>query len=434
MRLEFADCYEGACLPSGQYVVGRKDGMVSTDLGLMPVPNGDSLRYVRLTDINGRKMAGAGQNGSGVWEWTQAAGWAHRGTCFGNAPLIYDAAGELQINQVGGRPTGYAYVEDGTGRIVLADDAYSGPPLWCYTRTGPFTIGQNEFDGIGIDLAGTRYLLEPGDTQMVVAKCSGETLAVATRKLRQNCTVLIWMAAQDVPLLPLVPRGPVVPPVIPPVVDPPVVVPPKEPTVNVPNRFDIVQAVWNRGGWNLATKEGCGQFTEAVAVALHEVDAEFGHLKKHGAQNQFNGHAVDSVLHKSAGWSVDIIVNSESDNAKAGWGLDEIPRYSADDWYTPEGVTPPDIPPVVDDGLAARVKSLEAECGRVLSELAAAKVEAAATRTKVGELAGAIVEIGKAHPVDLSGYAKKGDPVTVTGKIDIGFISRPVVGHGIIDK
>jgi hypothetical protein len=176
------------------------------------------------------------------------------------------------------------------------------------------------------------------------ARFEGRTLAVATRKLQQNVTVLIWKTLEEVLALPLVARPPIDP------VDP---VDPKEPVVDVPNRFDLVQAVFNRGGHDLKTKDGCGRYTEACAAALYAVDPRFGHLKKRPGQNQVNGHAVDAVLFKATGQAVDIISDSESDQAKPAWGVD-IPRYTAADWYAPSGVViPPDDPPDDDEGALA---------------------------------------------------------------------------------
>lgn len=66
------------------------------------------------------------------------------------------------------------------------------------------------------------------------------------------------------------------------------------------------------------TEEGCGRFTEACCAALHEINPQWGHIKKVGAQNQFNGHAVDAIqlLAGEQKGIYDIIVDSESPNAK----------------------------------------------------------------------------------------------------------------------
>jgi hypothetical protein len=70
---------------------------------------------------------------------------------------------------------------------------------------------------------------------------------------------------------------------------------------------------------DLTTKEGCGRFTEACCAALHAVNPLWGHIKKSGAQNQFNGHAVDAIqlLAGEGNGIFDIIFDSESPSAKA---------------------------------------------------------------------------------------------------------------------
>lgn len=107
----------------------------------------------------------------------------------------------------------------------------------------------------------------------------------------------------------------------------------------VPNGKPYVDGVYFGGGHDLTTKEGCGRFTEACAAALHHVDAGFGHLRKRPGQNQWNGHAVDAVLYRQTGQSVDIIRESETDRARPAWEVD-IPRYANGDWYAPEGSKP----------------------------------------------------------------------------------------------
>jgi hypothetical protein len=81
----------------------------------------------------------------------------------------------------------------------------------------------------------------------------------------------------------------------------------------------IINAIFASRAHNLATKEGCGRFTEACCAALHAVNPKWGHIKKTGAQNQFNGHAVDAIqlLEGEGNGIFDIIFDSESPNAKA---------------------------------------------------------------------------------------------------------------------
>lgn len=126
---------------------------------------------------------------------------------------------------------------------------------------------------------------------------------------------------------------------------------------NVPDHSDVVQEVHQRGGFDLATREGCGRFTEVVASVLYVRDRRFGLLKKNSRQNQWNGHAVDAVLYLSdtpgQSVAVDIIAASETPGAGPWWGED-IPRYSREHWIEPESVGPgvPPTPPAPADPVA----------------------------------------------------------------------------------
>lgn len=116
--------------------------------------------------------------------------------------------------------------------------------------------------------------------------------------------------------------------------------------MSVPNLFHVVAKVYHDGHFNLATKQGCGEFTEACAAALHAVDAEFGGLRKVPPQNhwtdpQGNAHAVDAVLHKATGFAIDLIENSEASNAKPGWGVKTDLVYPPEKWYAPTDTAQP---------------------------------------------------------------------------------------------
>lgn len=90
--------------------------------------------------------------------------------------------------------------------------------------------------------------------------------------------------------------------------------------------FGIIKLVYKLGQFDLSKKEDCGKFTEAVCAELHKNHSNYwGHIRKFGAQNQFNGHAVDAIfLLKSVGSEpnitksgvYDLVLDSESLNAK----------------------------------------------------------------------------------------------------------------------
>ena len=118
---------------------------------------------------------------------------------------------------------------------------------------------------------------------------------------------------------------------------------PDVPPVPVPvpgnKPIDIINAVYATGLYNLATKDGCGKFTEACCKELHEKNSSFwGHVKKSGAQNQYNGHAVDAVMLLFASSDTrpgiyDIITDSESSNAKPAFNFAGDVNSSL--WYYP---------------------------------------------------------------------------------------------------
>ena len=114
-----------------------------------------------------------------------------------------------------------------------------------------------------------------------------------------------------------------------------------------PDDSAIVRAVAAAKHYDYTTKIGSGRFLEDVVQALHKHNDKWGHLKKLGGQNQWNGHAVDNPLWFEAGRSqaVDIIAASESTNAHLSWAPDQ-PRAIYDErWYPPTGPDGFRLPP-----------------------------------------------------------------------------------------
>lgn len=113
--------------------------------------------------------------------------------------------------------------------------------------------------------------------------------------------------------------------------------PPPPPTTGDP--FVIIQRVYDQGGFDLRTKTGCGQFTEAAAIALHTQHSTFwGHIKKIPPQNNYNGHAVDAVmLLVPVGGTLagiyDIIFSSESPEARPAFNRQGDANQAL--WYYP---------------------------------------------------------------------------------------------------
>lgn len=127
--------------------------------------------------------------------------------------------------------------------------------------------------------------------------------------------------------------------------------------MSVPNHFSVVQEVYTKGLWHksvdLTTKQGCGEFTEAVVSALHAVDPNWGHFRKRPGQEQWNGHAVDAACYK-LGSGVDFIASSQSPTARIHW-LPYPDAPPSPDWYfteTPPVVVAPLPTSPVDDPLS----------------------------------------------------------------------------------
>jgi hypothetical protein len=114
----------------------------------------------------------------------------------------------------------------------------------------------------------------------------------------------------------------------------PIPPPTNGPSNNEP--FTIIQWVYDTYEFDLSTHDGCGHFTEMCCQELHgRNSAQWGHIRKTGAQNQYNGHAVDALyLMAGEGYGVyDIIHDSVSPNAKPACNWKDAGDPSL--WYYP---------------------------------------------------------------------------------------------------
>lgn len=125
----------------------------------------------------------------------------------------------------------------------------------------------------------------------------------------------------------------------------PPVNPPVDPSNDEPRTpLEVINMVYLSGAFNLMTHTGCGLFTEACCMELHErFSKSYGHVKKTGSQNQFNGHAVDAVhllrSHPNDDGTItedgiyDIIISSVSPDAQPAFNF----AGAADPnlWYYP---------------------------------------------------------------------------------------------------
>jgi hypothetical protein len=100
----------------------------------------------------------------------------------------------------------------------------------------------------------------------------------------------------------------------------------------------------------LTTQAGCGRYTEAAAQVLHATDPAFGHLRvaasrPHVTDVAGNLHAVDVVLYRPNGQTVDLVRDCGKPTARPGWELGPENEYrDASDWYAPVVAAPE--PPV----------------------------------------------------------------------------------------
>jgi hypothetical protein len=117
---------------------------------------------------------------------------------------------------------------------------------------------------------------------------------------------------------------------------PPPVPPPRDPTLD-PQA--LCQAIYEQGDFDLATKEGCGLYTEECCRQLFQQHwYGWGHIRKNPSQNNYNGHAVDALqLLTQAGGTqpgiYDIIWSTESPDAKPAWSYKGPPDLNL--WYPP---------------------------------------------------------------------------------------------------
>jgi len=101
----------------------------------------------------------------------------------------------------------------------------------------------------------------------------------------------------------------------------------------------IINAVYATGQYNLATHEGCGQFTEGCLAALMaQASPMWGHILKTPGQNQYQGHAVDALMLLAGPGNgiFDIIQSSVSPEAKPQYIRQGDP--DPDLWYQPSTV------------------------------------------------------------------------------------------------
>lgn len=153
---------------------------------------------------------------------------------------------------------------------------------------------------------------------------------------------------------------------------------------NVPNHHLVLDGLADQ--FDLRTHEGVCAYTNTAARRLHVMDPEFGHLRKdpgqNGCEGVFGRHAVDAVLYRAAGKTVDLVVDAGGPNARPSWRVNEGDNYPASRWFAPDTMVDPPVPPQptpeptpappVDlSPLLARLDALEAHVAALLLQMQA---------------------------------------------------------------
>lgn len=463
-----------------------KDKILTWDPALViPVPESESVLFLRITlrGKGGFKVIAKGHATGHAWLWRQsvydslaAAGlaaadaaraqgvvlpkaaegpsdwarqaWSDLGVAWGNQPVCFDNVGEPVIATPADGTQGIRYVDE-LNRPVTGDDTYNDERrvakengitgLWEYTVLGGVAFGQGAtgLDVVFLDdpLRQHRRMLS-GNTRFVHADWdSGDHFGVSTTLLgTDTCEILAYDRA-GLRGLPLVTAPPVdIPPVI--------IVPPGGPTMQVPNRAEEIQAFWRifNGAQRITDLEEKHRFTTQLVSWLNATETDpaikgrFGRKSREGSPGLVSkdtlgfwlGSPIPQVNMDGRIDAVDII----SSSGDVGWDTraeqgDPGYRNIRAMWLpVPPAIVDPggDQDPKPDAALDARLKAIEAR----LAGLDAVLAEGA----NVNEQQWAAIHALENRPpgtVDLSGYAKKGDPVTVGVKY-IG------TSHGHIDQ
>jgi hypothetical protein len=311
--------------PGGAFVVLLPDRHLFTDRGIVPLPEGQNVLYVRMAP-DGIRFAGAAQRTDRILEW-DGSRWHDRGKAYGVSPCIYDNQGVLRINDGSWGSQGARYVEDDNS-ILTGDETYFEDTMelseWSAISDFIF-IGQSHPDGTNdaawVWDAGTLRLLEPGPCRFIRATCEGEQAAIAIWKPGQGAA-LGWPTLSELRALPVVANTPI-----------PVPVPPKpEPKpMSLPDPNAVKAAVERE----LAKYGGRRMTNDEMGLACNNAALQFAdcglHAKGPGENTATlpDGRTVNRNVIRfhpptdpDFGWWSDVLIG-------AGTGF---PKATAPDW------------------------------------------------------------------------------------------------------
>jgi hypothetical protein len=227
-------------VPNGGYVVLMPDQHLVTRDGIVPLPPGRNLLYVRMAP-DGIRFAGAGHQDDRVWEW-DGTRWQDRGIAYGVSPVIYNRHGDLLINDGSWGSQGARFFVD---RVYTGDETYYMPhaALSEYSWLAPHIwIGQSHPDGtndaawVYDDAIDQHYQLEPGPCRFIRATCEGEQAAIAIWKPGYGA-VLGWPTLSELRALPIVTVPSPDPRPIPPSPEP------EPPVSDIPSQIKLVERI-----------------------------------------------------------------------------------------------------------------------------------------------------------------------------------------------
>lgn len=394
--------------PSGEHAVLYAGSHIGSHLGVLPLagdgrPNQDVL-FLRITPSGEFKIAGQGHDDGLCWEWASGQ-WATHGPTHGVSPVIYDNAGTLLIVRPpvpGHEQTsqGYRFV-DASGRVWFGDETYADKDrhIWEYTTLG-VTVGQGE-SGCHV-LTPEHRLLEAGDTRFVRYAAVDGLHAIAIVKPGESCLHILH--TPELLALPLVAQ-------------PPIVVPPKEPTVPTfpfPAGYDPLPRL-KAVRATFPTPLG-SQHARFLIAACAAVGYGAGLLKKDGGTHI----TLPNGVNVSQDWMVfqngsgcDFLSDGEG-AAGVGWG---DAQANPGTWVDVSGLV--DVPPVDPPIDPPKPPDTTSEAIKAIMAILVAQDE----RIKA-------IEDTSPATVDLTGYARKGDKVTVLGKVP--YLGN-ITAHGTID-
>ena len=190
--------------PGGRFFALAGDRVVSQSAAIAIPPTVETLLYLR--GYIGLEFAGV-NHADHVWEYDGFA-WFDRGLACGVNAVIYDTEGNLVINPAGcpHGSQGFRYVD--SRHIVTGDETYNGKDKYGlaeWTKQGDVVVGQSyvQGDACTFNIAGVRRILEPGHCWPIRMNRTGNDLAVAMWKMKENKSVLIWLTVDEIAGLPL---------------------------------------------------------------------------------------------------------------------------------------------------------------------------------------------------------------------------------------